>query len=314
MGKGAKCIEMLQLLRARGLMTREDLAQHLQINVRNLSEYRKEVENAGYSIESETGKYGGYRLATDAYFPVLKLTLKEQKAMQEAQNFINGHTDFLLHQDFMQAMDKIKMQMRKQDNDNIYMKTSNQEIQSDVIEWIQQCEDAIHSRTTMEVQYKGMKDRHARTIHIHPYEILHYQGAYYCLAYSLSAKAFRNYKFSKERMESLCCMNTHFTRDTGFDVKHHIGNLGLMKDDIHEFEILVSGNEAILVAEKQPGIHPQMHWKDDEVLYLKTIMEGKLDVIAFLLSLGSHVKILSPQYLKDEICAIAQDLYKNNRT
>lgn len=314
MGKSAKCIEMLQLLKARGLMSRELLAQALNTNIRNLVEYRKELENAGYLIESITGKYGGYRLQTDTYFPVLKLTKEEQKAMLEAQNYLSVQTDFLHHNEFIQAMDKIKLQMRKTETDNIYMKTNYQSIQNDVRSWIQICEEAIRSCSTLELKYKGMKDDQAKTLKIHPYEIVHYQGAYYCLAYSLSAKAFRNYKFSKERMKGIVCTTSHFTRDIGFNVKDHIGNLGLIKDDLHEFEIMITGNEAILVAEKQPGIHPQMHWENDQSLYFKTIMEGKLDVISFLMSLGSHVKIISPQYLKDEICLIAQEMYKNNRT
>ena len=43
-------------------MTREELAQELNTNVRNILEYRKELEEVGYVIEGTTGKYGGYQL------------------------------------------------------------------------------------------------------------------------------------------------------------------------------------------------------------------------------------------------------------
>ena len=59
MGKSANCIRMLLLLKARGFLTKEELAQLLETNIRNISEYRKELEEAGYRIESTTGKYGG---------------------------------------------------------------------------------------------------------------------------------------------------------------------------------------------------------------------------------------------------------------
>ena len=55
MKRCAACIRMLQLLRSRGFMTREELAQELDTNVRNILEYRKELEEAGYVIEGTTG-------------------------------------------------------------------------------------------------------------------------------------------------------------------------------------------------------------------------------------------------------------------
>ena len=57
MKRCAACIRMLQLLRSRGFMTREELARELDTNVRNILEYRKELEEAGYVIEGTTGKY-----------------------------------------------------------------------------------------------------------------------------------------------------------------------------------------------------------------------------------------------------------------
>ena len=46
MGKSANCIRMLLLLKARGFLTKEELAQLLETNIRNISEYRKELEEA----------------------------------------------------------------------------------------------------------------------------------------------------------------------------------------------------------------------------------------------------------------------------
>ena len=54
MKRCAACIRMLQLLRSRGFMTREELAQELNTNVRNILEYRKELEEVGYVIEGTT--------------------------------------------------------------------------------------------------------------------------------------------------------------------------------------------------------------------------------------------------------------------
>ena len=65
MNRCALCLQMLRLLKARGMMSRQELADELQTNIRNLSEFRKELETAGYVIESTTGRYGGYRLVEE---------------------------------------------------------------------------------------------------------------------------------------------------------------------------------------------------------------------------------------------------------
>lgn len=312
MGKSAKCIKMLMLLHGHGIVQREELATALDTNIRNLVEYRKELEEAGYQIESITGRYGGYRLDSNCSLPVLKLTSHEQEALLHGEKYLQVQSDFLSMQEFHTAMDKIRMQMQKTEVDNIYLQEYEQIFYEDIRQWILLCEKAIQSQQVMEIFYKGMKDKEPKTITIHPYEILHYQSAYYCLAYSLSAKDFRNFKFSRERMKGLRCIGSHFTRDFDFDVKAHVGMLGLMKDDLHEFEILVTGSQALLVAEKNLGLHPQMKWMDETTIYMKTIMEGKMNVHSFLLSLGSQVTILSPVYLQEEIKHIILEMYEKN--
>lgn len=312
MGKSTKCIEMLLLLKGQGLINKEVLAAKLNTNKRNLVEYRKELQAAGYKIESLTGRYGGYQLLSDCCLPVLNLTMVEQEAMLRAEKLIDTQTDFLARKDFTSAMNKIRMQMQKTTVDNIYIQEHQHYIRSDIRLWIDLCEQAIAKNQAMEIEYKGMKDTAAKTFVIHPYEILHYQSAYYCLAYSLRARDFRNFKFSKERMKNITLKNAYFNRVNNFDVKDHVGTLGLIKDDLHEFEVLIRGPQALLVAEKELGLHPQMYWVDDQTLNLKTIMEGKMNVHSFLLSLGNQFEILSPQYLKDEITQIIVEMYEKN--
>ena len=85
MKRCAACIRMLQLLRSRGFMTREELAQELDTNVRNILEYRKELEEAGYVIEGTTGKYGGYQLKSGTLLPVAGLYEEELRSLQESR-------------------------------------------------------------------------------------------------------------------------------------------------------------------------------------------------------------------------------------
>ena len=106
MKRCAACIRMLQLLRSRGFMTREELAQELDTNVRNILEYRKELEEAGYVIEGTTGKYGGYQLKSGTLLPVAGLYEEELRSLQESRRYLESHRDFLPYATYCRAIDK----------------------------------------------------------------------------------------------------------------------------------------------------------------------------------------------------------------
>ena len=62
MGKSAMCIQMLQILNSGRVYKASELADLLETNPRNIIEYKKELEEAGYYIISIPGKFGGYQL------------------------------------------------------------------------------------------------------------------------------------------------------------------------------------------------------------------------------------------------------------
>lgn len=304
MNRSAMCIRMLQLLQTRGFMTRDELAEELQTNHRNIAEFRKELEAAGYEIEGMLGRYGGYRLQKDALLPSVGLYENEIKAMKEAATYLQSHKDFLYGKEIQTAFTKMLSQVHhKEDVQSIYMSDEQVVISKAMKDMIAFFELAIKEQYTLKVLYRSMKEQDASVVHIHPYEILFHHGAYYCLAYSLKAKDFRIFKFSDERMKGAQVTSMKFRRETPFDSKKYIGKSGLIKDDAYAIEILIERENALLIAEKRIGINPKMEWISPTTLKLTTIIEGKLEAIRFVLSLGDHGKLLSPLELVEEVKA-----------
>ena len=56
MNRTSLCIKMLLLLKSRGKMNTSELAQQLETNPRNIREFRKELEVAGYNIKEIKGE------------------------------------------------------------------------------------------------------------------------------------------------------------------------------------------------------------------------------------------------------------------
>ena len=89
LNRTALTIRMLMILKARAIqepISTEKLAALLETNPRNIREYRKELETAGFTIEHKKGPYGGYLLEKSALFPVPKLTRYETLALKKVFN------------------------------------------------------------------------------------------------------------------------------------------------------------------------------------------------------------------------------------
>lgn len=303
MNRTALCIRMLQLLKSRGFMTRDEIAAELETNVRNIAEYRKELETAGYRITSLSGKYGGYTLMSDVLLPAVALNEKEKQGLREVQNYLKAHSELLWGKDVSGAIDKVLSNTPlSMPHTDFYVDSQPPTLSSTMQEYIDQVKEAIRSCRCVEISYRSLQDHRIKTFVIHPYELLHYQGAYYCIAYSLAAKDYRTYKFSSQRMKQCRVLEQHFNREP-FDIHKHIGASGLMKGNMIEVEMHIFHDHAVLMSERSVGVHPYFEWLDEDTLYYRTIFESHQEALRFLLSLGSHVKVLSPLSLCEELIA-----------
>jgi len=311
MNRAALCIQMLQMLKSRGFMSRDEIAQELEINKRNVAEFRKELEIAGYHIISTTGKYGGYALLSDALLPSAPFSEAEKQSLREVQTYLTSHPDFLEGKTACHAIDKILSNVvMEEGHPGFYIEQEQYVVSKTLRIYIDLMHKALKEQRCVELTYRSMKERRTKTFRIHPYEIIHYKGAYYCIAYSLLKKDYRTYKFSEERMKNCVLLDQYFQRDRDFELQHHIGTSGLMKEEGIAVTLEIYEEAAVLCAEKQIGLHPSFHWINENTLHYQTIFEGKKEAISFILSLGGKAKVLSPGSLCEEIMEQAKQMMR----
>lgn len=290
------------------MMSREELGIELNCSKRTIITYKEMLEQIGYVIKSTTGKYGGYTLMGSALLPVVGFRSEEVRALQEARHYMKSHQDFRMLGEFEQAMDKLQATISYHEEDSgVYME-EHTTLSKRMLGMIQCCEQAKLDYKVIEIKYRSLRSEVVESVTIHPYEIIHYKGAYYCFAYSLKAKDYRMYKFSEERMKDLMVLSMSFQREREFRLKDHIGKSGLVKDECIEIELYVYDESARWIVEQSIGIDDQKKWIDEHTLYIKTIMEGKHNCIALLLSLKDQCSLLAPQYINDEMKVLLEDM------
>lgn len=301
MNRCALCIKMLQILNAHDFVSTKELARRLETNPRNIAEFRKELEVAGYLIESVKGRKGGYRLKDKASLPILRLDENQMQAMNDAYSYLKSHSDFLSMKEYEIAFEKIKssLSFSSKESERIYLSYEEQ-LENELQSILELCEIAKKERKAVCFDYRSLKSEISERVEVWPYEILNIHGSYYCLGYSVTKHDFRIYKFSKARMNHFKVLEKSFTRDLDFNVNAYLGKSGLMKDELIEAEFIIYGENAILFYDKTIGVNAQKKLEGKK-LYVKTIFEGKMNAIQFLCSLGSSCVVVSPNRLKEEI-------------
>ena len=143
MNRSSLCIKMLQILNAHDFVTTKELAERLETNPRNIIEFKKELEVAGYEIESVKGRYGGYRLLDKASLPKIRLSEEEKQAMNSAYSYLKNHGDFLMMNDYTRAYEKIKSSLTfNSDQSDIYFHALDSKVDNECLEMIKLCEKA----------------------------------------------------------------------------------------------------------------------------------------------------------------------------
>lgn len=312
MNRCALCIRLLQILNSRDFVTKKQLAELLETNPRNITEYLKELEVAGYKIETTRGKYAGYRLKENALLPASKLSFEENKSLHEALTYLSCHPDFLPIKDYTLATEKIlSVQKGRMNDSSIVFLHQQSEIYDDMRPSIESCRQAQISHHVVRFSYKSMRSNCFEWVELQPYEILNVNGEYYCLGYNRKKTSYRFYKFSSSRMSHFEVLEKTFQRDIDFQVHHYLGQSGLMKQECYEIECIIEGDLSLLIHEKGIGIHPIMEWISEKQLHVKTLVEGKMNALQLLCSLGNHCKLLAPESLKQEMKQIIQEMSEN---
>lgn len=306
MNRSALVIKMLNYLYAYGRnepVSREELAEVLETNVRNILEFKKELEVAGYSIESVRGKEGGYILKSNSIFPSLALNDKEKEVIHKVIEYLHQQSNFDGIATFEQAMMKLiaRMSTSLESSNTIYLSESRTRLNAYEMEMLNLIQHARNEQLEIEVKYSTER-KESEVRQLRPYEIIVNSEGYYVLAEDITPKkkhVLKVFKIIEDRMKYVDISKRRFVRDEDFKLSEYIGAYSLMKDE-YEVELKVQGLGARLLYEQDLERTIEKYWRED-ALYIRFIMEGKYRVKSFILSLGSQCEVISPLSLQEEI-------------
>ncbi|OCN05195.1 hypothetical protein A4S06_02090 [Erysipelotrichaceae bacterium MTC7] len=301
MNRSALVIKMLNYLKANDVVSREEIANYLETNKRNISEFKKELEVAGYVIESITGKDGGYRLDESTLVPTINLNDREIASLHDASAFLQMH-QYNQIAVYNEALLKIKNALHEPNqSNNIHYIWSSQTTNNES-QMIAKMQEGRDRHQHVRFAYRSLQAKDFETRYVQPYELIVSEDGNYVLAYDRTEKkkpGFKFFKLSEIRMKHVVVEPKRFARDPDFKIDQYVGKQNVIPE-AYRVKIKVTGLHAVLLAERSVGLL-ETKSKVEDGLLMEFTMENKTKILEFIRSLGSDCTLLEPLELKDEL-------------
>lgn len=307
MNKTMLCIELLQLLSAKDIMNKNELADALEINPRNVKEYIKTLQDCGYDIESVRGIYGGYKLHKDSIIPALKLTQKEVDLLKQSCSYLENKSDFLEYTSYLKAVSKIlscnvdsySFDIKIIDRYPLAMP------REELLKRYQIFMEGILTCRKCKIYYLSTKNK-SKMHTLHPYKIFVFNGAWMLLAWNETVNDFGYFKLN--RVEEIELLKDKFTILKTYNSSDYIDNYG-MKHNGEYYDVRLELKDLYtVISERIYGKNQKITRVDEHTTILECSMQNQEIIKTFVLGFGKKAKVLEPQWLKDRIHTEVKEL------
>lgn len=302
MGKVNNALRMLAILRSRKKVTRRELAEELEVDIRQITRYKEDLEYAGVTITEIKGRYGGYILENKDYLLNLELSDNENLALSKTKDFLKDQ-GLHFYNDLKSAVDKIKAINPKDNNyseANIYNKgikiKANHQQESE--KWLT-INDGIINNRKIKIQYMDSRGNITERI-THPYGLYTYYGSNYFIGKCEKRNELRQFKLV--RIKDIQLLKDKFEKEK-FNLSNYLKNtLGIFKDKTYKIKLKIAYPYAMGFKEYSwtEDEYIEDHIDDGYLIYNAKV-EGKTEIISWIMGMGTACTVLEPLELKKEI-------------
>lgn len=303
MSKTSLSIRMLEILYSRSVVGIAELARLLDTNPRNIPEYKKELENAGYVIDTVPGRYGGYVLNKKHTFPPARLTAAEKEGLMQGFDYLLKRNDFMRKDDYAMAMAKISATLMATDTPentliaNRFPLVMPQEELEARYAAVAHC---IANKLALKMEYLSLSNESSERI-FHPYKLFMYNNTWFVIGFDEKRSDFRYFKLN--RIQKFEITNQRFRIPLTYNERDFIDEFGMKQNgEWYPVKLKLGGQYAMLVKERLYGKNQTVEAVDKSTTVLSVEMQNKENIIAFVLGFGANCEVLEPEWLRELVC------------
>lgn len=305
MSKTSNCIRMLNYLNSRNVASKEDIANFLEVNERNIPEYRKCLEDAGYQINVIKGKYGGYSLDKSSTSVSLKLTEREKQALLQAGEILKDDPRFIYEQELLSAIGKVLSNTKNLDqevNKFIFERYPLIMSKEDLEERYSKIDLAILKHKKLSITYNGTNNKRRELLFM-PYKLFNSNQGWYVIGFIESHKQISQnpYFLKLNRIVKINELNESFSPIVTFNINKYLDQNGMNYGKTYRLKVILSKPQNVLVQERKFGDNQKITILDDAHTMLECDMSNIDTIISFLLYFGHTAKLIEPQEIIDKL-------------
>ncbi len=306
MSKFSNLLRLITLLKSNKRIKRKEIADALGVSERMVRKYISDLQEANITIESIPGPNGGYELKGHNYLLNLNTDNEEVKSLEKA-------LEQLKQQEF-EYIDDLESLTKKVKSNNELTKDITYGIISESEEtYLDKEEDyeleiqsACLMRHKLKMSYHSISSGDSIRV-IRPYAVITKNDMKYVIAYCENRKTIRTFKLI--RINWIEVLSDKFDINSSFDIKEYMKNtIGIFNNDEIKLKLLLKKPFSYSVSERKYVENQHITWNDDETIIFEATMNGKEDIIRWILSMGECVTILEPLYLKEELKNILKNM------
>jgi predicted DNA-binding transcriptional regulator YafY len=323
MNRTDRLLAIILELQGKGRQRAEDLAETFETSKRTIYRDVQALGEAGVPIVSVPGL--GYSLIKGYFLPPLSFTADEATMLLLGSDLMAQSFDAQYRSAALAASRKIEgvLPEKLRDEvrylqDNIRFVATGAMEQPAETEKLLQLRRAILQRSTIRFRYftrhpsptaevEGRPGASAEnTREADPYGLVHFFNAWHVIAYCHMRKGMRNFRL--DRIEDLVLLPETFQRLENFKMDG--------SQSAHRRSLLVralfDGEVARWVRESR-SYYITSEEETPEGLLITLQAHQESEVLQWLLSWGSHVRVLEPESLRQRIAEEAQRMLQNHR-
>ena len=306
MSKFSNLLRLITLLKSNKRIKRKDIAEALGVSERMVRKYISDLQEANITIDSIPGPNGGYELKGHNYLLNLNTDNQEVKSLEKALEQLKQQ-EFEYIDDLESLTEKVKSNNQFINDTTYGVISETEETYSDKEEDYElEIQSACLTRQKLKISYHSMSSGDSVRI-IRPYAVISKNDMRYVIAYCENRKTIRTFKLI--RINWIEILSDKFEIDSSFDIKEYMKNtIGIFNNDEIKLKLLLKKPFSYSVSERKYVENQYIIWNEDESIIFEATMNGKEDIIRWILSMGECVTILEPLYLKEELKNILKNM------
>lgn len=317
MNRTARCIRMLMILKSRQTVCTSELAELLETNPRNIREYKKELEQAGYTIKTVRGAGGGYELEGGAVLPLPLYNDESIDILTTIRDSLLSTPNQPYAAKGAELLDEIIASNPVSDPEKpIYFTPSRiNDFSESAKDDLSRIRKAVFHRQQISILYHSRESKDPIRRVVDPYDVVCSDGNWYFVGFDHYRQAVRTFRISPARLLKLELLDTTFERQADFKLKDYLGTSALTradkeiylievcKEQCRFFEEIRWGQSFAKIGEQREGWVTYSFFCDDPAHIERNLFR-----------FGNDVILLAPKWLAKEYTdklASILDLYRD---